>query len=53
MEAVDFDTEVLAGPIAFSATRRDGHRASVFIKFDGKSHKMMPGVYNWNGKDGM
>ena len=53
LETVDFDSEVLAGPIAFSATRRDGHRASVFVKFDGKTHKLMPGVYSWNGKDGM
>ena len=53
MEKVDFDTGVLAGPIAFAKDRRDGHRASVFIKFDGKSHKLMPGTYFWNGKDGM
>jgi branched-chain amino acid transport system substrate-binding protein len=53
METLDFDTEVLAGPIAFSPTRRDGHRASIFIKFDGKTHTQMPGSYEWNGKDGM
>jgi branched-chain amino acid transport system substrate-binding protein len=53
METLDFDTSVLAGPIAFAKDRRDGHRASVFIKFDGKSHKLMPGTYFWNGKDGM
>lgn len=52
MEQVDFDSEVLAGPTAFGPQRRDGHRASVFIKFDGKNHKLMPGVYTWNGKDG-
>lgn len=53
METVDFDSEVLAGPIAFGPQRRDGHRASVFVKFDGKTHKLTPGVYSWNGKDGM
>lgn len=53
LETVDFDTEVLAGPIAFSQTRRDGHRSSIFIKFDGIKHTQMPGFYNWNGKDGM
>jgi branched-chain amino acid transport system substrate-binding protein len=53
METLDFDTGVLAGPIAFAKDRRDGHRASIFIKFDGKNYTLMPGVYYWNGKDGM
>ena len=33
---LDF-THVLAGPIAFGPNRRDGHRSSVFVKFDGKT----------------
>lgn len=53
LETVDFDSEVVAGPIAFAKDRRDAHRASIFIKFDGKTHRLMPGVYTWNGKDGM
>jgi branched-chain amino acid transport system substrate-binding protein len=53
LETVDFDSEVVAGPIAFAKDRRDAHRASIFVKFDGKSHKLMPGVYLWDGKDGM
>lgn len=53
LETVDFDSEVVAGPIAFAKGRRDAHRASIFVKFDGKSHKLMPGVYLWDGKDGM
>lgn len=53
METLNFDTGVLAGPIAFAKDRRDGHRASIFIKFDGKNYTLMPGVYFWNGKDGM
>jgi branched-chain amino acid transport system substrate-binding protein len=53
METLDFDSEVLAGPIAFAPDRRDGHRASIFIKFDGNNHSQMPGVYFWNGKDGL
>jgi len=53
LQTVDFDSEVMAGPIAFAPDRRDGHRASIFIKFDGKSHTLMPGVYFWNGKDGL
>jgi len=53
METLDFDTGVLAGPIAFAKDRRDGHRASIFIKFDSKNYTLTPGVYLWNGKDGM
>jgi branched-chain amino acid transport system substrate-binding protein len=53
LETVDFDSEVIAGPIAFAKDRRDGNRASIFVKFDGKTHTLMPGVYLWNGKDGM
>lgn len=53
MEATNLDTGVLAGPIQFGPDRRDGHRSSIFIRFDGKKHTLMPGVYNWNGKDGM
>ena len=43
----------IAGPIAFAKDRRDAHRASIFVKFDGKNHTLMPGVYIWAGKDGM
>ena len=53
MEKVNFDSEVLAGPTAFGPNQRDGMRSSVFIKFDGKTHTLMPGFYHWNGKDGM
>jgi branched-chain amino acid transport system substrate-binding protein len=53
METLDFDSGVIAGPTVFARGRRDGSRASVFIKFDGTKHTLMPGVYLWNGKDGM
>jgi branched-chain amino acid transport system substrate-binding protein len=53
LEKLDFDTEILAGPIAFSKNRRDGHRAAKYVKFDGKTHTLMPGTFFWNGKDGM
>jgi branched-chain amino acid transport system substrate-binding protein len=54
LETVDFDSEVVAGPIAFAKSRRDAHRASIFVKFDGKTgHTLMPGVYLWDGKEGM
>ena len=41
------------GATVFGKDRRDGYRSSIFIKFDGKTHRLMPGVYTWNGKDGM
>ncbi len=53
MESLEFDTGVLAGPIAFAKNRRDAHRAAMFVKFDGKSHKLLPGKFFWNGKDGL
>jgi len=53
METLDFDTGVVAGPITFAKNRRDGNRASIFVKFDGKAHTLMPGVYFWDGKIGM
>lgn len=53
METLNFDSDVVAGPIAFDKSRRDAHRASVFVKFDGTKHTLQPGVYFWDGKDGM
>jgi branched-chain amino acid transport system substrate-binding protein len=53
LESMQMETGVMAGPVAFAKDRRDGSRASIFVKFDGKSHTLMPGVYTWNGKDGM
>jgi branched-chain amino acid transport system substrate-binding protein len=53
METLEFESGVLAGPNGFAKDRRDGFRGSIFIKFDGKTHKLMPGAYFWNGKDGM
>ncbi|MBL8663081.1 MAG: ABC transporter substrate-binding protein [Candidatus Odyssella sp.] len=53
MEATQFDSGVLAGLTAFAKDRRDGYRSSIFIRFDGKTHTLMPGAYSWNGKDGM
>ena len=51
--AANFESEVIAGPTAFAKDRRDGARSSLFIKFDGKTHTLMPGVYTWDGKAGM
>ena len=45
MSHLDFDTGVMAGPIVFGPERRDGHNASIFIKFDGTHSERMPGVY--------
>lgn len=53
METLDFDTGVIAGPVVFGKDRRDGSRASIFVKFDGKTHTLMPGAYLWDGKTGM
>ena len=53
MEALDFKPEILAGPLQFGPNRRDAMRSGFVVKYDGKTQKMMPGVYTWNGKDGL
>lgn len=45
MSKVNFNTGILAGPIELAEKKRDGHNASIFVKFDGKSHARMKGVY--------
>ncbi len=45
MSHLDFQSGVMAGPIEFGPDRRDGHNASIFIKFDGTNSTRMPGVY--------
>ena len=52
MDTTNFESDVLAGPTVFGPNRRDGYRSSIFIKFDGKNSKLMPGSYTWNGTDG-
>jgi branched-chain amino acid transport system substrate-binding protein len=52
METLDLKHEVVAGPIRFGPGRRDAIRDNVVVKFDGKTQKVMPGIYTWNGKDG-
>lgn len=45
MSRLKFDSGLMAGPIEFGPERRDGHNASIFIKYDGTSSTRMPGVY--------
>ncbi len=52
LETVDIKHEVMVGQIKFGPGRRDAVRDNVVIKFDGKTQKVMPGIYTWNGKDG-
>jgi branched-chain amino acid transport system substrate-binding protein len=53
METLDFKPEIMAGPLQFAKDRRDAMRSGFAVKYDGKTQKMMPGVYSWNGKDGL
>jgi len=48
LETVNFESGVMATPTAFGKDRRDGLRGSAFVKFDGKTHTLQPGVYHWN-----
>jgi branched-chain amino acid transport system substrate-binding protein len=53
METLDFKPEIMAGPLQFGPSRRDAMRSGFVVKYDGKTQKMMPGVYTWNGTDGL
>jgi branched-chain amino acid transport system substrate-binding protein len=52
MEKLNLNSDLMTGPLQFSATRRDALRTVEVVKFDGKSQKVMPDYYSWNGKDG-
>jgi hypothetical protein len=52
-ETLDIKPEIIAGSLQFAANRRDAMRSGFVVKYDGQTQKMMPGVYTWNGKDGL
>jgi branched-chain amino acid transport system substrate-binding protein len=52
MEKLNLNSDLMTGPLQFSATRRDALRTVEVVKFDGKTQKVMPDYYTWNGKDG-
>jgi branched-chain amino acid transport system substrate-binding protein len=52
MEKLNLKSDVMTGPLQFGPGRRDALRSVVVVKFDGKTQKVMPGIYAWNGKDG-
>lgn len=53
MKQEDFDTHVMAGPVKFGPEERAANKSTVFMKFDGSSLKMLPGVYTtrWTYKN--
>ncbi|MFI4986119.1 MAG: ABC transporter substrate-binding protein [Alphaproteobacteria bacterium] len=52
LEQLDLNTDLLPEPLRFGPDRRDALRGIYVVRFDGKTQKVMPGVYSWNGKDG-
>jgi len=52
MEALDLKDDLQPEPLRFGPDRRDALRGVYVIKYDGKTQKVEPGVYTWNGKDG-
>ena len=52
LEKLNFQSEVMVGPLQFAADRHDALRSVGIIKYDGTTMKAMPGTYVWNGKDG-
>jgi len=53
MEKLDLKTPLMPYALQFGPGRRDALRGVYVVKFDGTTQKVMPGVYSWNGKDGM
>ncbi len=49
MEKLNVKDDFMPGPIEFGPKRRDAARTMVIIKYDGKSQKVMPGTYTWDG----
>ena len=45
IEQLNFDSGVMAGPIAFSPTERAGQKASIYFRFDGQTMTPVPGVF--------
>lgn len=52
MEQLDLKNDLQPEPLRFGPDRRDALRGVYVIKYDGKTQKVLPGVYSWNGKDG-
>jgi len=53
LEATKVKPDVMAGELAFGPNRRDALRDVIVVRFDGTKQTVMPGVYTWNGSDGM
>ncbi len=51
MEKLNLKFDAMPGPLEFGPKRRDGARTMVIIKYDGKTQKVMPGTYTWDGKE--
>lgn len=48
----NFDSGVMAGPVVFSETERAANKSTIFIKFDGSSQTLTPGVFTSRWKYG-
>jgi branched-chain amino acid transport system substrate-binding protein len=51
MEKLNLKFDAMPGPLQFGPKRRDAARTMVIIKYDGKTQKVMPGAYAWDGVD--
>ena len=46
LQHMNFDSNVMAGPITFSADNHDAMKSSIFFKFNGTTQTVMPGSYS-------
>lgn len=52
MKKLNFDSGVMAGPVVFGPSERAANKATIFIKYDGTSQTLMPGVFTSRWKFG-
>jgi branched-chain amino acid transport system substrate-binding protein len=53
LDKINLKTDIMAGPLAFGPDRRDALRSVFVLRFDGKTEKVMPGIFSWDGKTGL
>ncbi|HEY0297486.1 MAG TPA: ABC transporter substrate-binding protein [Bordetella sp.] len=50
MEKLDYQSDIMPGPLQFGPNRRDAARTMRIIKYDGVTQQVMPGSFSWDGK---
>ncbi len=46
MKKLNFETNVMAGPVVFGPNERAANKSTIFIKYDGATQTLIPGVFS-------